>query len=134
MDLPGFGFAKVPDEQRKKWSNLMAQYLSQRKTIRVLFHLVDARHGPIDDDIRIMKQVGESLPKYVTYVVVLTKADKNVKDTRKKSGRVSKDVVNKLRETMKEAKVGGAPVILTSSNTKMGRDDMWRYLRRAAES
>lgn len=133
VDLPGFGFAKVPDEQRKKWSDLMTQYLSQRKTIRVLFHLVDARHGPIDDDIRIMKQVGESLPKYVTYVVVLTKADKNVKDTRKKSGRVSKDVVNKLRETMKEAKVGSAPVILTSSATKMGRDDMWRYLRRAAE-
>lgn len=133
VDLPGFGFAKVPEHQRQQWSDLFAEYLKRRKTLRVLFHLVDARHGPIDDDVRIMKQIGETLPKYVRYVVVLTKADKNVKNISKKSGRVSKNVMSALRDTMREAKVGNAPVILTSSETKMGRDDMWRYLRTAAE-
>jgi len=133
VDLPGFGFAKVPQKQRQQWSDLMAQYLSSRKTIRVLFHLVDARHGPIDEDVRIMRQVGESLPENVKYVVVLTKSDKNVKDTNKLGGRVSKDVMENLRETMRNAKVGKAPVILTSASTKMGRDDLWRYLKLAAD-
>jgi len=133
VDLPGFGFAKVPELQRQRWSDLMAEYLTKRKTIRAVFHLVDARHGPIDEDVKIMRQVGETLPKHATYVVVLTKADKNVKDTNKKSGRVSKDVLNKLRETMRGAKVGNSPVILTSSASKLGRDDIWRYLKLAAD-
>jgi len=128
VDLPGFGFAKVPEQQRKQWSDLMTEYFSQRKTARVVFHLIDARHGPTDDDVKIMDQVGEALPKSAKYVIVLTKADKNVKNTGKLGGRVSKDVMNKLRTKMKEANVGKAPVILTSSATKLGRDDIWRYI------
>ena len=135
VDLPGFGFAKVPDQQRKEWSDFMSAYLANRKTLKVVFHLVDGRHGPIDEDSIIMKQVGESLPKNVAYVIVLTKADKNVKGpSTKNPGKVSIDVMNSLRETMKANKVGNAPVILTSSETKLGRDDIWRYLRRAAEA
>jgi len=135
VDLPGFGFAKVPDQLRKEWSTFMGEYLAKRKTLKVVFHLVDGRHGPIDEDATIMKQVGQSLPKNVAYVVVLTKADKNVKGTSKKNpGKVSIDVMNTVRETMKECKVGNAPVIVTSSETKLGRDDIWRYLRLAAEA
>jgi len=82
-----------------------------------------------------MKQVGEKLRKNVTYVVVLTKADKNVKGaSTKNAGRVSKDILASVRESMKANKVGNAPIILTSSETKLGRDDMWRYLRLAAEA
>lgn len=135
VDLPGFGFAKVPEKQRQEWSQFMAEYLSNRKSLRVVFHLVDGRHGPIDEDANIMKQVSESLPKNVAYVIVLTKADKNVKlASKKKPGKVSADVMNSLRETMKMNKVGGAPVIVTSSETKLGRDDLWRYLRLAAQA
>jgi len=135
VDLPGFGFAKVPQQVKQEWASFMKEYLSNRKTMRVLFHLVDARHGPIDEDMRIMKEVGESLPKRVSYVVVLTKADKNVKGpSSKNQGRVAKEVMEKLRQTMKQNKVGNAPVILTSAETKLGRDDMWRYLRLAAEA
>lgn len=133
VDLPGFGFAKVSSEQRKQWSDMTAHYLQNRKSLKVLFHLVDSRHGPIDEDVRIMEQIGESLPKRVTYVVVLTKADKNVKDIRKKSGRVSNDVMNLLSDAMKKANVGKAPVLVTSAQTKLGRDDMWRYIKLAAE-
>uniref|UniRef100_A0A7S4JVK0 EngB-type G domain-containing protein n=1 Tax=Odontella aurita TaxID=265563 RepID=A0A7S4JVK0_9STRA len=135
VDLPGFGFAKVPQQQRQAWTDLFTEYIGSRKTLKVVFHLVDARHGPTDEDERIMKQIGETLSKNVKYVVVLTKADKNVKGaSTKNSGRVTKSVLEKLRETMKLYKVGSAPAILTSSETKLGRDDMWRYLRLAAES
>ena len=134
VDLPGFGYAKVPEEQRQKWANLMRQYIAERKTLRVIFHLIDARHGPMSEDFTIMKQVGELLPSYATYVVVLTKADKNVKGASTKNpGRVSKDVMSELRSAMKESGVGNTPIILSSAQTRLGRDDLWRYLRLAAE-
>ena len=134
VDLPGFGFARAPENVRQDWARFMAQYLSSRRTLRVVFHLVDGRHGPISEDATIMRQVADSLPKNVAYVVVLTKADKNVKGaSKKRPGQVSKDVMNLLRETMRENKVGNAPVIVTSAETKLGRDDLWRYLKHAAE-
>uniref|UniRef100_A0A7R9WZ35 EngB-type G domain-containing protein n=1 Tax=Craspedostauros australis TaxID=1486917 RepID=A0A7R9WZ35_9STRA len=134
VDLPGFGFAKVPDYQREMWASFMSDYLSTRRTLKVVFHLVDARHGLIDEDTTIMQQVATSLPKNVAYVVVLTKADKNVKKSSKhKPGKVSADILTSVRETMKRCKVGNSPIILTSAETKLGRDDIWRYLKLAAE-
>lgn len=138
VDLPGFGFAKVPDQQKKQWASFMGEYLENRKNLKVVFHLIDSRHGPIDEDTNIMRQVGETLPANVAYVVVLTKADKNIKGNAAKNGssklgKVSTDVMNKVREVMRENGVGKAPVLLTSAESKLGRDDMWRFLRRAAE-
>lgn len=129
-DLPGFGFAKVPQQQRDEWAAFMAEYLKVRSNLRVVFHLVDSRHGPTDEDKKIMKQVSENLPAKANYVVVLTKADKNIKGA---PGKVSKDVQQALRDAMNENGVGKRPVILSSSNTKLGRDDLWRYIKLAAE-
>jgi len=137
VDLPGFGFARVPDEQRKKWGSFMGEYLASRKNLNVVFHLIDSRHGPIDEDSNIMKLVSETLPANVAYVIVLTKADKNAKGNLKNNpgkGKVSRDVMDDLRKVMHENNVGKAPVLLTSSESKLGRDDIWRYLRRAAEA
>ena len=95
---------------------------------------MDARHGPTSEDEKIMKQMSENLRKGVTYAIVLTKADKNGKNKEGKKGQVSKKVMEKLRQSMSQAKVGDSPVILTSSETKLGRDDIWRYLKHAAQS
>jgi len=134
VDVPGFGFAQVPDKQRSAWSSLLSTYLETRNTLRVVFHLVDARHGPIDEDANIMQSMANSLGKRIKYVIVLTKADKNVKNASKNNqGVVPKDVLKRLRDTMKENGVGNAPVLLTSAETKLGRDDIWRYMRLAAE-
>jgi GTP-binding protein len=134
VDLPGFGYARVPEHKRKQWAELMRKYISERETLRVLFHLVDGRRGPTEEDAFIMKQVGEELPSYATYVIVLTKADKNVKNASiKNSGKVSSHVMDQLRSAMKESGVGHVPVLLSSAETKLGRDDLWRYLRIAAE-
>eukprot|EP00956_Cyclotella_meneghiniana_P021844 scaffold40438_cov60-Cyclotella_meneghiniana.AAC.1 len=83
-----------------------------------------------------MQKVGNLLDKEkTTYVVVLTKADKNVKgaDLEKNPGRVSDRVWEKLLDTMRSNKVGYAPIVLTSANTRLGRDEVWKYLRLAAE-
>jgi GTP-binding protein len=135
VDLPGFGFAKVPEAQRKGWASFMGEYLAHRKSLKVVFHLIDSRHGPIDEDYNIMKQVKENLPKNIAYVIVLTKADKNVKSNSKRNlGKVSQDVMNTLSEAMVENGVANAPVLITSAESKLGRDSLWRYLRLAAES
>jgi len=113
----------------------MDEYISSRgDTLKVLFHLVDGRHGPTDEDGSIMKRVSEVLPPYTRYVVVLTKSDKNVKGPNKtNTGKVSIDVMKSLRTTMETNGVGSAPVVLTSAETKLGRDEVWNYLRLAAE-
>ena len=133
LDVPGFGYAKVPEAQRQAWSNFLAEYVTSRKTLRVIFHLIDGRHGAIDEDVKIMTQMGEIKPNKVQYVVVLTKADKNVKSaSTKNAGKVSKGVLENVRSALQNANLGDTPVLLTSSETKLGRDDIWRYMSLAA--
>ena len=134
LDVPGFGFAKVPEAKRQAWSDFLAEYITNRSTLRVVFHLVDGRHGPIDEDSNIMKQISETKPPGVKYVVVLTKADKNVKGPNStNAGKVPKTVIEKLSKTLEKNNLKGTPVILTSAETKLGRDEVWKYLRNAAE-
>ena len=134
VDVPGFGFAKVPEKQRQAWSDFLGEYITTRKTLKVIFHLIDGRHGPIDEDNKIMKEVSETKPAGVKYVIVLTKADKNVKGPNStNAGKVSKDVLEKVKKAIQKNNFAGTPVVLTSTETKLGRDDIWRYLRTAAE-
>ncbi len=134
VDVPGFGYAKVPERLKQEWREFLGKYASSRKTLRVVFHLIDARHGPTDEDENIMNQMGEILPNYVKYVLVLTKADKNVKGpSLKYSGKVSEDVMNLVEDAMERNNVRYAPILLTSAETKLGRDEMWKYLKLAAE-
>jgi GTP-binding protein EngB required for normal cell division len=69
------------------------------------------------------------------YIIILTKADKNVKNasSQKNPGNVAESVKQKLVDTMKANRVGYAPIVLTSAETRLGRDEVWKYLRLAAE-
>jgi GTP-binding protein EngB required for normal cell division len=136
VDVPGVGYAKVSEEQRDRWSSFLMEYMSERRNLRCVFHLIDSRLGPTDDDKVIMRHVSQALVKSAVYVVVLTKADKNVKTASKKNpGKVSRDVLQSLQQSMKESGIAGrrTPIVLSSSETKLGRDEIWRYLRLAAE-
>ena len=142
VDLPGFGFAKVPQQQRQQWSDFMDEYLQERQTLQAVFHLIDARHGPTEEDGKIMQKVGTILGQKqqakvhcAKYIIILTKADKNVKNAKSQSnpGKVSNKVMEKLRQTMNANRVGYAPIVLTSSETRLGREEVWKYLRFAAE-
>lgn len=120
----------------------MDEYLQERQTLQAVFHLIDARHGPTEEDGKIMQKVGTILGQKqqakvhcAKYIIILTKADKNVKNAKSQSnpGKVSNKVMEKLRQTMNENRVGYAPIVLTSSETRLGRDEVWKYLRFAAE-
>ncbi|CAM9612596.1 unnamed protein product [Scytosiphon promiscuus] len=124
VDMPGMGYAKVPEKQRNEWSTLFRSYITRRSSLRVLFHLIDGRHGPVGQDHAIMKLMAE-LPDTARYVVVLTKADKS-------DNSVSRQVLEGVVGALREAGVSRTPVVLTSAASKLGRDGMWRYLRLAA--
>jgi len=73
VDMPGYGYAKVPKSLVASWTRLLKAYLRGRATLRRAYVLVDARHGlkPVDTDIMVMLDQAA-----VPYRLVLTKADK----------------------------------------------------------
>jgi GTP-binding protein len=58
VDLPGYGYAKMPHADSKNIARLMAQYLRYRRELIGLVLLIDARRGPQNDDLEIAKQLG----------------------------------------------------------------------------
>jgi GTP-binding protein len=73
VDMPGYGFAKAPKDMVKKWRFLVNDFLRGRQALKRAFVLIDSRHGikPVDEEIMDMLDAAA-----VSYVVVLTKADK----------------------------------------------------------
>ena len=72
-DLPGYGFAKVPKQEQKEWSNLIGSYLSGDSGLEQVIMLFDSRHGPTPDDIQALDYI---LKQGIPVRVVLTKNDK----------------------------------------------------------
>lgn len=73
VDLPGYGYAKVPDAIRDHWEKLLGDYLLERQTLRGVILLMDSRHPMKDLDIRLLECCAErQLPAHI----LLTKADK----------------------------------------------------------
>lgn len=73
VDLPGYGYAKVPFSEKSRWSDLMEGYFGSGRNIKTVFQLIDMRHPATDFDISMleyMKAMG------IKYTVVLTKSDK----------------------------------------------------------
>lgn len=73
VDLPGYGFAKVPDKVRRQWGQAMENYLGQRQSLRGLILLMDSRHPLKDFDMQMLEWCSwRKLPVHI----LLTKADK----------------------------------------------------------
>ena len=116
-DLPGYGFAKVSKEEKKKWGELLESFLRSQK-IRLLLSLVDIRHEPTQDD----KMMINYLYHYaVPFALVATKADKLAK-TRIKP---------RVKEIATSLKVGFVDITATSAETGYGKDDLLTIIENA---
>lgn len=73
VDLPGYGYAKVPFSERDRWSELMEEYFKSGRDIRMVFALIDMRHPPTAHDIAMLDFLYQM---DIPYTVVLTKSDK----------------------------------------------------------
>ena len=78
VDLPGYGFAKVSQAQRKKWKSMIEDYLRNRQNLLNVFVLIDGRHAPQRLDIEFVNQLGEW---EVPFSLIFTKADKENQKT-----------------------------------------------------
>lgn len=72
-DLPGYGYAKAPKDEVRKWTGLTQAYLKGRSELRRICLLIDSRHGLKDSDRGVMTALDKAAQPYQ---VVLTKADK----------------------------------------------------------
>ena len=73
VDMPGYGYAKVSKKQRSAWDDLIFNYLRGRRQLRVVFVLIDSRHGLKEVDTQLLGMLDRAA---VPYRIVLTKADK----------------------------------------------------------
>ncbi len=73
VDLPGYGFAKVSDAEKRRWRDLIGGYFAEDRDLRLVLQLIDMRHKPTADDVQMLDyMIDEQIP----FMVVLTKADK----------------------------------------------------------
>ena len=116
-DLPGYGFAKVSKEEKKKWGELLETFLDTQE-ICLLLSLVDIRHEPTADD----KMMINYLYNYaVPFALVATKADKLSK-TRVKP---------RVKEIATSLRVGFADITATSAETGYGKQELLDIIERA---
>lgn len=120
VDLPGYGYAKVSRSKRAEWGKFIENYLVKREELRLLVQLVDLRHPPSKDDIAMytwVKHIG--LP----VCLVTTKADKVPKGKwQKHVGIIKKDLQF----------VPSDKLIVFSSETGLGRDELWSVIQEYA--
>ena len=124
VDLPGYGYAKRTLEDKKKWSLLVDGYFTNNPNIdllRLVVQLVDSRHGLTDDDRNMVEFLNET---QIPYVIVATKTDKLNKTEREKA-------VNML--VNEPSLAPGTQIILFSSESKEGKNDVWETILKYAE-
>jgi GTP-binding protein len=118
-DLPGYGYAKVPDEVAARWKPMIERYLGERDDLVLVVVLVDSRHDVQEMDAALVEGLRDA---EVPFVVVATKIDKLSKHARKPA-------LAKLRDGLDLP--AGQPIGI-SSKTGEGRNHVWTVLERAA--
>ncbi|EPT9389976.1 ribosome biogenesis GTP-binding protein YihA/YsxC [Listeria monocytogenes] len=121
VDVPGYGFAKVSKTEREKWGVMIETYITSREQLRGVIQIVDLRHKPTEDD----RMMYEFLKYYdIPVIVVATKADKIPHSKWQKNAKI-------VRETLDFDP--DDKFVLFSSETKMGKDEAWQFIKEGME-
>lgn len=114
VDLPGYGFAKVPEPVRKQWQRLIEAYLQERESLRNVVLIIDSRHGATAQD----RQLKEWLDYYERPVlIVASKIDK-----------LKRSQIQKHLKTIRQD-LGLDTTPLAHSSLENGRrDEIWKNL------
>ncbi len=118
VDLPGYGFARRSDAERRAWSNLTDAYFQNHEDLALVLQLIDLKTGPSKDDemmISFLREVG------IPFVIVATKFDKLNKTNQQKN----------LREL--EEALSPTPVFPFSSLSGFGVDAVWNLIEKTVE-
>ena len=124
VDLPGYGYAQAGQKQREALKRMIERYCLLREQLVCLFVLIDCRHEAQKIDLEFMAWLGEN---GVPFAIVFTKGDK--------LGRVVlKDKVTKYKERLLEEWEELPPIFVTSSETKLGGDELTSYIEEVTAS
>ncbi len=121
VDLPGYGYAKVNFNEKKRWADLMEGYFTSDRNIHLVVQLTDMRHPVTKDDLdmmRFMQSAGYD------FIVVMTKSDKLNKTERTKR---MEDIHTELAE------FGDVKIIPFSASNGEGADEIRKAIEAAAE-
>ena len=112
VDLPGYGFAKVSLRSRRRWEQMIENYLRKRQNLTMVFVLIDARHTPQKLDLDFLNQ----LDKWqVPFALVFTKADKETQSTVARHVKMFLDTLKKTWQFLPQH-------FVTSATKKTGKD------------
>ena len=114
VDLPGYGYAKVPRAMAASWGELIRSYFEQATTLKLVFLLVDARREPTDEDVMMREWLEEAARPWR---LVITKVDKLSNNQRARS-----------RQIIAEAMEPESAPIEFSKITRQGLDEVKRAM------
>ena len=118
VDLPGYGFAQVSQRSRRRWEQMIENYLRKRENLLMVFVLIDSRHSPQKIDLSFLENL--KLWK-IPFSLIFTKSDKENQRT------VSKNVKDFL-EAMKKTWQFLPAHFVSSAVKKSGRDKILGYI------
>lgn len=121
VDVPGYGYARVSKSIKETFGKMIELYVKDRKSLKIVFLLVDFRHKPSEDDCmmyKFLKYYGRKV------VVVATKCDKIKNSERKKSIETIKNTLELTDEDK---------MIITSSEKKIGLTEIYNILDKELE-
>jgi GTP-binding protein len=117
VDLPGYGYAKVPASVRKKWGPMIETYLSGRNTLKGVVVILDIRRTPREEEHNLIAWLEHYT---IASILVLTKADK-----------LSKTKLTKQRAAVaRSLALDASDLILFSAKSRKGREDVWQAIER----
>ena len=116
VDLPGFGYARVPKAIKSGWGEMVSSYLAKRSQLVLSIHIVDSRHEPTKLDLQLHEWLEHSAKPRL---IVATKSDKLSN--------------NELKESLGRAKrvFSDDRVVAFSAKNATGRDEIWRTIESA---
>ena len=116
VDLPGHGYAKVSEQEKIKWGQLIERYLHGSKQLKAVFLLIDIRHAPSANDKMMYHWIVEM---GFHPIIIATKLDKIKRSQIQKQIKIVKQGLDLVPGTM---------VIPFSAETKQGRDEIWELV------
>jgi len=118
VDLPGYGYAKVPHQQRDRFQKFISRYMETRENLINVFVLVDSRHEAQAIDLDFMEWLGV---RGIPFSIVFTKFDKlKSNDKHKVIARYKRDMLKRWEEM--------PPHFLTSAETGEGKEEILSYI------
>lgn len=116
VDLPGYGFARVPDSVKRAWGPMIEGYLAQRPNLHAIVVVMDLRRGVKEDDMHLIK----AAPLFgIQPILVFTKADKYGPNARKA----------RRFEIARQLEAPPQELILFSSTKGFGQEELWKRIR-----